>query len=158
FNRSGSQERTPMSVEVIPTTASPMSPCYGYSMRHRKPDSHSNLNLSDFTRLSPIHLAGSMIRVVFYRYSPRRVDRLPVLPYPIRTLIACTVFERMTQGQYAPISIHGPIDCIGGNGSVPRRYNDEAMEIVLDTVWWRRTAYWVMVFISGLILRFPWLS
>jgi len=97
-------------------------------------------------------------RAAFYRYSPRRIDRSPERPYTNRPLVASTVFERMTQGQYAPISIHGPIDCIGGSGSVARQYNGEAMELVRDTVWWRRTAYWVMVLIAALILGFPWLA
>lgn len=97
-------------------------------------------------------------RGAFYRYSPRRIDRSAQQPYADRPLVACTVFERMTQGQYAPISIHGPIDCIGGNGRDARQYNDEAMDLVLDTVWWRRTAYWAMVLISALILGFPWLA
>lgn len=92
-------------------------------------------------------------RAAFYRYSPRRVevlvddsrarahradDALPKYAYS-RTLVHPTVFQRIDDGQYAPISIHGPfVDAeTGGPG---RRYNDEAMEVVLDTVWWRRTA------------------
>jgi hypothetical protein len=97
-------------------------------------------------------------RAAFYRYSPRRIDRSPKQPYAYRPLVASTVFERMAQGQYAPISIHGPIDSIGGNRSAGRQYNSQAMDLVLDTVWWRRTAYWLMVLICALIIAFPWFA
>src|SRR5215469_1187418 len=109
-------------------------------------------------------------RAAFYRYSPRRVDvrvddsraRVPsrdkhsTHAYS-RALVHASVFERMKDSQYAPISIHGPINHVEGNGDVPRQYNEEAMDIVLDTVWWRRTAYWMMVFIATWIVAFPWL-
>jgi uncharacterized protein (DUF2235 family) len=97
----------------------------------------------------------------FYRYSPRRVDRWPEAAYTSRALVAWTVFERIRQGRYAPIAIHGPIQCVSGPDASDieeRRYNSEAMELVLDTVWWRCISYWTLLFSSALILGFPWLA
>jgi len=97
----------------------------------------------------------------FYRYSPRRVDRWPEHAYTSHALVAWTVFERIKQGRYAPISIHGPIQSVNGtdiNNVDERLYNNEAMELVLDTVWWRRISYWTLLFFSAAILGFPWLA
>jgi hypothetical protein len=96
-----------------------------------------------------------------YRYSPRRVDRWPEHAYTSHALVAWTVFERIKQGRYAPISIHGTIQSVNGtdiNDVDERLYNNEAMELVLDTVWWRRISYWALLFFSAAILGFPWLG
>jgi hypothetical protein len=90
------------------------------------------------------------------RDTGRPGDALPKYAYN-RALIHATVFERIDDSQYAPISIHGPIIPVGGTGGPSRRYNLDAMELVLDTVWWRRTAYWVMMFLATIIIAFPWL-
>jgi hypothetical protein len=116
-------------------------------------------------------------RAAFYRYAPRRVDhtrphsgmkrgRGPY--YKDWALIHHTVFARIKQGQYAPISIGGPTKCVGSSstcsqttGEMEAVFDTEwrrQMKVVFDTVWWRQAAYWTMMLISLVILMFPWLT
>jgi len=95
----------------------------------------------------------------FYRYSPRRTDQsADDLPYARRALIHYTALDRVKAGLYAPISIRGLFAKERGGTATAEHYNTEAMELVFDTVWWRRTAYWALVAIAVVLALFPWLD
>lgn len=77
----------------------------------------------------------------YYRYSPRMISANP------SPRIDNSVYQRIFGGgnQYAPISLP------------PQGHARQYHDLVWDTVWWRRVAYWVMTILSGTLVALPWL-
>jgi len=98
----------------------------------------------------------------YYRYGPRRVAELcndgdhKVQVPTVRVHTA--VFDRIARHQvdYAPVSLNGSFDLVGGS---PREYpgpeflkpDSDALEQAWDVVWWKRLAYFASLAATGVI-------
>ena len=112
---------------------------------------------------------------VFYRYAPRRMQYVPV--------VHSSVIHRMAEGcdSYAPVSLPEKFEVLAPDGMIailaqasalaqssnPQKAalgaamgrlaqpKQDELELVWDTVWWRRLAYFVTVFLATLLLVYP---
>ena len=108
----------------------------------------------------------------YYRYDPRRVstlcddnyNRVWIKPPKIHH----TVFDRIKAQivTYIPHMVPAAYDVVGPNGKiVPNPYetpiqasqrNDD-LERAWDLVWWRRLVYLLTIFLSAVLVLFPWI-
>ncbi len=112
---------------------------------------------------------------VFYRYAPRRMQYVPV--------VHSSVIHRMAEGcdSYAPVSLPEKFEVLTPDGMIanlsqasalaqssnPQKAalgaamrklaqpKQDELELVWDTVWWRRVAYFATVFLATLLLVYP---
>lgn len=112
---------------------------------------------------------------VFYRYAPRRMQYVPV--------VHSSVIHRMAEGcdSYAPVSLPEKFEVLTPDGMIatlaqasalaqssnPQKAalgaamgklaqpKQDELELVWDTVWWRRVAYFVTVAFAALLLVYP---
>jgi uncharacterized protein (DUF2235 family) len=112
---------------------------------------------------------------VFYRYAPRRMQYVPV--------VHSSVIHRMAEGcdSYAPASLPEKFEVLAPDGMIailaqagalaqspnPQKAalgaamgrlaqpKQDELELVWDTVWWRRLAYFAAVFLATLLLIYP---
>lgn len=110
---------------------------------------------------------------VFYRYAPRRMQYVPV--------VHSSVIHRMAQGCYAPVSLPEKFEVLTPGGMIatpsqacalaqssnPQKAalgaamgmladpKQDELELVWDTVWWRRLAYFATVVLATLLVLYP---
>lgn len=122
---------------------------------------------------------------IFYRYQPRSLANLMAgkLAPGTRPLVHESVILRMAEGtdHYAPIAIDTDVDILA-EGNIPTKFArpagtptsplESAMDRLiggsthaerqhctdraLDLVWWRRLAYFAMVFLATALALYPW--
>ena len=108
----------------------------------------------------------------YYRYDPRRVSSFCQDDYNrvwiSRPKIHHSVFDRIAAQHvtYIPHMVPGDYEVMGPHGKViPNSYetpkeaaqrNDD-LERAWDLVWWRRVVYLVTIFVSAVLVLFPWI-
>ncbi len=124
---------------------------------------------------------------IFYRYQPRSLANLMAgrLAPGARPLVHESVILRMAEGtdHYAPIAIDTDVDILA-EGNIPTKFarpagtpttplesamdrliagsthaqRQQCTDRALDLVWWRRLAYFAMVFLATALALYPWWS
>jgi uncharacterized protein (DUF2235 family) len=108
----------------------------------------------------------------YYRYDPRRVQSFCNDSYNSvwikRPKIHHSVFDRIRNQHvtYIPHTIPPDYEVIGPNGkviAVPPETSQDAiarckdLERAWDLVWWRRVVYLATIFVSAVLVLFPWI-
>jgi uncharacterized protein (DUF2235 family) len=132
-------------------------------------------SLDEFARLADPHAVMGNSRsglAAYYRYDPRRISALCKDDFHQveidRPKIHCSVLERIKAQHltYVPHAVPEEYDVIDPKGAVVANSYETAagaaarspiIQRVHDLVWWRRVVYFLTLFLTALLLLFPWL-